>query len=90
MRVNEYIPNLDVEAPVWLDALERFYRPWQLFQLKRPARREKNTSNMADVRPSMTSSRDVTASPLYMESVKNPYWMQYNCYIMPENLFIHV
>jgi hypothetical protein len=25
-----YLPNLDVEAPVWLDALERFYRPWQM------------------------------------------------------------
>jgi hypothetical protein len=35
MKVNEYLPNLDVEAPVWLDALEHFYRPWQM------ARREK-------------------------------------------------
>jgi hypothetical protein len=50
------LPNLDVEFPVWFDALERFYRPetWYifgrfltLFPLKRPARREKNTSNMA-------------------------------------------
>jgi hypothetical protein len=58
-KTNEYLPNLDVEAPVWLDALERFYRPWQwpifvhfltLFPLKRPERRERNTSNMADVR----------------------------------------
>jgi hypothetical protein len=30
MKVNEYLPNLDVEALVWLDALERFYRPWQM------------------------------------------------------------
>jgi hypothetical protein len=59
MKVNEYFPNLDVEAPVWLDALERFYRPWQMAYLRlfsnvisiktsRAAR--KNTSNMADVR----------------------------------------
>jgi hypothetical protein len=47
--------NLDVEVPVWFDALEPFYRPWkiayfQLFSnvpLKRPARRKKYTSNMA-------------------------------------------
>jgi hypothetical protein len=58
-NLNEYLPDLDVEAPVWLEALERFHRHWQmayfghfltLFQLKRPAQREKNTSNMADVR----------------------------------------
>jgi hypothetical protein len=30
MKVNEYLPNLDVEAPVWLDALECFYRPWHM------------------------------------------------------------
>jgi hypothetical protein len=30
MKVNEYLPNLDVEAPAWLDALEPFYRPWQM------------------------------------------------------------
>jgi hypothetical protein len=30
MKVNEYLPDLDVEAPAWLDALERFYRPWQM------------------------------------------------------------
>jgi hypothetical protein len=28
MKVNEYLPNLDVEAPAWLNALERFYRPY--------------------------------------------------------------
>jgi hypothetical protein len=59
MKVNEYFTNLDVEAPAWLDALERFYRPWQMayfrplsnvISIKRPARREKNTSNMADGR----------------------------------------
>jgi hypothetical protein len=56
MKVNEYLPNLDVEAPVWLDALERFYWPWQMayfrpfsnvISIKTSARREKNTSNMA-------------------------------------------
>jgi hypothetical protein len=30
MKVNEYLPNLDVEALVWFDALERFYRPWKM------------------------------------------------------------
>jgi hypothetical protein len=30
MKVNEYLPNLDVEVPVWFDALERFYRPWKM------------------------------------------------------------
>jgi hypothetical protein len=59
MKVNEYLPNLDVEAPVWLEALERFYRPRQMayfrpfsnvISIKTSARREKNTSNMADVR----------------------------------------
>jgi hypothetical protein len=30
MKVNEYLPNLDVEVPVWFDALERFYRPWNM------------------------------------------------------------
>jgi hypothetical protein len=60
MKVNEYIPNLDVAAPVWLDALEHLCRPWQMAYF-RPfsnvisiktsrAAREKNTSNMADVR----------------------------------------
>jgi hypothetical protein len=39
-----------------------FGRFLMLFALKRPARREKNTSNGG--RPSMTSSRDVAASPL--------------------------
>jgi hypothetical protein len=57
MKVNECLPNLDVEVPVRFDALERFYigpEKWPifgrfltLFPLKRPARREKNTSNMA-------------------------------------------
>jgi hypothetical protein len=51
MKVNEYLPNFDVEAPVSFDALERFYRPWQMAyfrqfsnvisMLKLPARREK-------------------------------------------------
>jgi hypothetical protein len=36
MKVNEYLPNLDVEAPVWLDALERFCRPWQKIAFFRP------------------------------------------------------
>jgi hypothetical protein len=30
MRVNEYLPNFDVEAPVWFYAFERFYRPWKM------------------------------------------------------------
>jgi hypothetical protein len=30
MKVNEYLPNLGVEVPVWFDALERFYRPWEM------------------------------------------------------------
>jgi hypothetical protein len=30
MKVNEYLPNLDVEVPIWFDALERFYRPWKI------------------------------------------------------------
>jgi hypothetical protein len=59
MKVNEYLPNLDVEAPVWLDALNVSIGPdkWPifgrfltLFPLKHPTRREKNTSNMADIR----------------------------------------
>jgi hypothetical protein len=30
MKVNEYLPNLGVEVPVWFDALERFHRPWKI------------------------------------------------------------
>jgi hypothetical protein len=30
MKVNEYLPNLDIEVPVWSEALERFYRPWKM------------------------------------------------------------
>jgi hypothetical protein len=74
MKVHEYLSNLDVEVPVWLDALERFYRPWQMAYF-RPfsnvisiktsrAVRKKYLQNSG--RPSMTSSRDVTASPLYL------------------------
>jgi hypothetical protein len=57
MKVNEYLPNLDVDVPVWFDALERFYRPWKMAYF-RPfsniisiktshAARKKPTSNMA-------------------------------------------
>jgi hypothetical protein len=30
MKLNEYLPNLDVEVPVWFDALERLYRSWKI------------------------------------------------------------
>jgi hypothetical protein len=58
MKVNEYLPNLDAKfrfdlmhwnvsnGPKKLPIFGRFLT---LFPLKRPARREKNTSNMADV-----------------------------------------
>jgi hypothetical protein len=59
MKVNEYLPNLDVEVPVWLEALERFYRPWQMayfrpfsnvISIKTSRAVRKNTSNMVEVR----------------------------------------
>jgi hypothetical protein len=49
-------------ASIGPDKWPIFGRFLTLFALKRPARREKNTSNNGG-RPSMTSSRDVTASP---------------------------
>jgi hypothetical protein len=71
MKVNEYLPNIDVAAPVWLDALERFYRPWQMAYFRPfPNVISIKTSRAAwkkylqyGGRRSMTSSRDVTASP---------------------------
>jgi hypothetical protein len=50
---------VNVEAPVWYDALERFYRPWQMayfrpfsnvISIKTSHAVRKNSSNMADVR----------------------------------------
>jgi hypothetical protein len=55
-KVNEYLPNLDVEVPIRFDALERFYRPWQMayfrqfsnvISIKTSRAAQKNTSNMA-------------------------------------------
>jgi hypothetical protein len=67
MKVKEYLPNLDVEAPAWLDALERFYRPWQhnVISIKTTRAARKKYLQYGG-RPSMTSSCDVTASPLYI------------------------
>jgi hypothetical protein len=71
MKVNEYLPNLDVEDPVWCDALERYYRPRKMAYF-RPFSNviSIKTSHVARKkylqyggRPSMTSSCDVTASP---------------------------
>jgi hypothetical protein len=70
MKVNEYLPNLDVEAPVWLDALQRFYRPWQMAYFRsfsnaisiKTSRAAQKKHLQYGGRPSMTSSRDVTAS----------------------------
>jgi hypothetical protein len=72
MKVNEYLPNPDVEAPVWLDALERFYRPWQMAYFRpfsnvisiKTSRAAQQKYLQHGGRPSMMSSRDVTASPL--------------------------
>jgi hypothetical protein len=70
MKVNEYLPNLDVEAPVWLDALERFYRQMAYFRpfsnviSIKTSRAARKKYLQYGGRPSMTSSRDVTASPL--------------------------
>jgi hypothetical protein len=72
MKVNEYLPNLDVEAPAWLDALERFYRPWQMAYFRqfsnvisiKMTRAARKKYLQYGGRTSMTSSRDVTASPL--------------------------
>jgi hypothetical protein len=56
MKVNEYLPNLDVEFRFdlmhWNVSIDPekwpiFGRFLTLFPLKRPARREQNTSNMA-------------------------------------------
>jgi hypothetical protein len=74
MKVNEYLPNLDVEAPVWLDALERFYPPWQMAYFRpfsnvisiKTTRAARKEYLQYGGRPSMTSSRDVTAIPLYL------------------------
>jgi hypothetical protein len=80
MMLNEYLPNLDVEAPVWLDALERFHRPWQMAYFRpfsnvisiKTSRTTRKKYLQYGRRPSMTSTRDVTASPLYryLKSVK--------------------
>jgi hypothetical protein len=73
MKVYEYLPNLDVDAPVWLGALGRFYRPWQMAYFRpfsnvifiKTSRAARKKYLQYGRRPSMTSSRDVTASPLY-------------------------
>jgi hypothetical protein len=58
MKVNEYLPNLDAEVPVWLDALERFQRPWKMayfrpfsnvISIKTSRAARKNTFNMAAI-----------------------------------------
>jgi hypothetical protein len=72
MKVNEYLPNLDVEVPVWFDALERFYRPSQMAYIRpfsnvisiKTTRAARKKYLQYGGRRSMTSSRDVTASPL--------------------------
>jgi hypothetical protein len=72
MKVNEYLPNLDDEAPVWLDALERLYRPWQMAYFRpfsnvisiKTSRAARKKYLQYGGRPSMPSLRDVTASPL--------------------------
>jgi hypothetical protein len=89
MKVNEYLPNLDVEAPAWLDALERFYRPWQMAYFRpfsnvifiKMTRAVRKKYLQHGGRPSMTSSRDVTASPLYLD---NP---AYTCKTLSLNPF---
>jgi hypothetical protein len=56
MKVNEYLPNLDAKfrfdlmhwnVSIGPEKWPIFGRFLMLFPLKRPARREKNTSNMA-------------------------------------------
>jgi hypothetical protein len=95
MKVNEYLPNLDVEAPLMSkppfdlnhsnvsigpDKWPIFGRFLMLFPLKRLARHGKNTSQYGG-RPSMTSSCDVTASPLLDTLKQNLYlWMDLNCF----------
>jgi hypothetical protein len=72
MKVNEYLPDLDVEAPVWLEALEGFHRHWQMAYFRpfsnvisiKTSRAARKKYLQYGGRPSMTSSRDVTASPL--------------------------
>jgi hypothetical protein len=55
--------------------LERFYRPWQMAYFRpfssvisiKTSRAARKKYLQYGGRPSMTSSRDVTASPLYVE-----------------------
>jgi hypothetical protein len=45
MKVNEFLSNLDVEAPVWLDS---YFRPFSnVISIKTSRAARKNTSNMA-------------------------------------------
>jgi hypothetical protein len=102
LKVNQYLPNLDVEAPVWLDALERSYRPWQMayfrpfsniISIKTSRAARKNTSNMADVRQwrhRVTSLQVLYRSLLeLMQRVPQP-GLDANCEDMPTSSLFEI